>query len=161
MRARFLLVALLAAMLLLGGCQSGDATARQMFDRDDLIARPGDTYSLTGYTAQADGQTVTLSAEKLEGSLTIWRHTPADAAPETITVTYAIRPDHGAVKLVLVTPDGQASEIVSMTAEAGIDGPLASTFAIPAGESRVKLVAAQGTKGTFAVTFSAGQVEAP
>ena len=127
------------------------------YENDRGIAGDSNSYNLTNYTGSQEGNTVSGSAEKMEGMDTVWKY---EASEDTeVTFTWKLNVSSGKAKFVLIDPDGNLSTLAECKAESGGEQENSGTFEIKKGENRVKLVGAEKTSLEYEFTADEGDVQ--
>ena len=157
-RMRSCLVALAAGMLITG-CAFTMNPGERFYDNEKGIAGETNSYNLTNYSGSQDDNTVSGSAEKMEGMDTIWNYTAPDDTE--VTLSWKLSVSSGKAKLVLIDPEGNLSTLVECEASSGGEQEGLGTFEIKQGENRVKLVGAEETALEFEFTADKGDVHTP
>lgn len=132
---------------------------KRFYDNEKGIAGQTNSYNLTNYSGSQDENTVSGSAEKMEGMDTIWNYTSPDNTE--VTLSWKLSVSSGKAKLVLIDPDGNLSTLVECEASSGGEQEGSGTFEIKQGENRVKLVGAEETALEFEFTADKGDVHTP
>ncbi len=152
-------LAALAAGTLITGCAFTMNPGERFYDNEKGIAGQTNSYNLTNYSGSQDENTVSGSAEKMEGMDTIWNYTSPDNTE--VNLSWKLSVSSGKAKLVLIDPDGNLSTLVECEASAGGEQNGSGTFEIKKGENRVKLVGAEETSLEFEFTADKGDVHTP
>ena len=104
-----------AAAVLMTGCTMN--LGERYYENDRGIAGDSNSYNLTNYTGSQEGNTVSGSAEKMEGMDTVWKY---EASEDTeVTFTWKLNVSSGKAKFVLIDPDGNLSTLAECKAESG------------------------------------------
>lgn len=144
-----------AAAVLMTGCTMN--LGERYYENDRGIAGDSNSYNLTNYTGSQEGNTVSGSAEKMEGMDTVWKY---EASEDTeVTFTWKLNVSSGKAKFVLIDPDGNLSTLAECKAESGGEQENSGTFEIKKGENRVKLVGAEKTSLEYEFTADEGNVQ--
>ena len=157
-RMRSCLVALAAGMMITG-CAFTMNPGKRFYDNEKGIAGQTNSYNLTNYSGSQDDNTVSGSAEKMEGMDTIWNYTASDDTE--VILSWKLSVSSGKAKLVLIDPDGNLSTLVECEASSDGEQEGSGTFEIKQGENRVKLVGAEETALEFEFTADKGDVHTP
>ena len=152
-------LAALAAGIMITGCAFTMNPGKRFYDNEKGIAGQTNSYNLTNYSGSQDENTVSGSAEKMEGMDTIWNYTSPDDTE--VTLSWKLSVSSGKAKLVLIDPDGNLSTLVECEASSGGEQEGLGTFEIKQGENRVKLVGAEETALEFEFTADKGDVHTP
>jgi len=152
-------LAALAAGIMITGCAFTMNPGKRFYDNEKGIAGQTNSYNLTNYSGSQDENTVSGSAEKMEGMDTIWNYTSPDNTE--VNLSWKLSVSSGKAKLVLIDPDGNLSTLVECEASAGGEQNGSGTFEIKKGENRVKLVGAEETSLEFEFTADKGDVHTP
>ena len=131
----------------------------RFYDNEKGIAGETNSYNLTNYSGSQDDNTVSGSAEKMEGMDTIWNYTASDDTE--VILSWKLSVSSGKAKLVLIDPDGNLSTLVECEASSDGEQEGSGTFEIKQGENRVKLVGAEETALEFEFTADKGDVHTP
>ena len=132
---------------------------KRFYDNEKGIAGQTNSYNLTNYSGSQDENTVSGSAEKMEGMDTIWNYTASDDTE--VILSWKLSVSSGKAKLVLIDPDGNLSTVVECEASSDGQQEGSGTFEIKQGENRVKLVGAEETALEFEFTADKGDVHTP
>ena len=132
---------------------------KRFYDNEKEIAGQTNSYNLTNYSGSQDDNTVSGSAEKMEGMDTIWNYTASDDTE--VILSWKLSVSSGKAKLVLIDPDGNLSTLVECEASSDGEQEGSGTFEIKQGENRVKLVGAEETALEFEFTADKGDVHTP
>ena len=89
------------SVVLLSGCVMN--TGARVYDNERALAGDSNSYNLTNYSGSQSDQTVSGSAEKLEGMDTIWEF-DTDEEKE-VNISYSLTVTAGKAKLIYVSPD--------------------------------------------------------
>lgn len=143
------------SVFLLPGCVMN--TGARVYDNDRALAGDANSYNLTNYSSAQSDNTVSGTAEKLEGMDTIWEF-DADEAGE-VNISYSLTVESGKAKLVCVDPDGTVTTLVECIAGEGSEQSASDSIQVEAGENRIRLVGAEGTSLEYEFTADAGEVE--
>lgn len=157
-RMRSCLVALIAGTLITG-CTFAMNPGERFYDNEKGIAGETNSYNLTNYSGSQDDNTVSGSAEKMEGMDTIWNYTASDDTE--VILSWKLSVSSGKAKLVLIDPDGNLSTLVECEVSSDGEQEGSGTFEIKQGENRVKLVGAEETALEFEFTADKGDVHTP
>ena len=152
-------LAALAAGMLITGCSFAVNPGERFYDNEEGIAGETNSYNLTNYSGSQDDNTVSGSAEKMEGMDTIWNYTASDDTE--VILSWKLSVSSGKAKLVLIDPDGNLSTLVECEASSDGEQEGSGTFEIKQGENRVKLVGAEETALEFEFTADKGDVHTP
>lgn len=155
-RMRSCLVALAAGMMITG-CAFTMNPGKRFYDNEKEIAGQTNSYNLTNYSGSQDENTVSGSAEKMEGMDTIWNYTASDDTE--VILSWKLSVSSGKAKLVLIDPDGNLSTLVECEASSDGEQEGSGTFEIKQGENRVKLVGAEKTSLEYEFTADEGDVQ--
>ena len=143
-----------AAAVLISGCVMN--TGARVYDSDRAIASSSNSYNLSNYTGGQNGNTVSGTAEKLEGMDTVWRY-EADEEKE-VTMSWKLNVSSGKAKFVLIDPDGELTILTECLAGEESEQSSSGTFEIKQGENRVKLVGAENTSLEYEFTADESEV---
>lgn len=131
-------------------------TGARVYDSDRAIASSSNSYNLSNYTGGQNGNTVSGTAEKLEGMDTVWRY-EADEEKE-VTMSWKLNVSSGKAKFVLIDPDGELTTLAECLAGEEGEQSSSGTFEIKKGENRVKLIGAEDTSLEYEFTADEGEV---
>ena len=131
-------------------------TGARVYDSDRAIASSSNSYNLIDYTGNQNGNTVSGSAEKLEGMDTIWSYEAEEE--KEVTLSWKLNVSSGKAKFVLINPDGELTTLVECFAGEDSEQSSSGTFEIKQGENRVKLVGAENTSLEYEFTADEGEV---
>ena len=123
-------LAALAAGIMITGCAFTMNPGKRFYDNEKGIAGQTNSYNLTN-------NTVSGSAEKMEGMDTIWNYTSPDDTE--VTLSWKLSVSSGKAKLVLIDPDGNLSTLVECEASAGGEQNGSGTFEIKKKRERTGL----------------------
>jgi hypothetical protein len=140
--------------VLISGCVMN--TGARVYDSDRAIASSSNSYNLTDYTGNQNGNTVSGSAEKLEGMDTVWSYEAEEE--KEVTLSWKLNVSSGKAKFVLINPDGELTTLVECFAGEDSEQSSSGTFEIKQGENRVKLVGAENTSLEYEFTADEGEV---
>lgn len=133
--------ALLVPAVLLTGCAVN--FGKQVYDNEEMIGADYDRYNADYFSQSSEGDTLSGSAEKLEGMRTIKKF---DSSGEgEISLTYDLNVSSGRAKIALVAPDGTVMIPGECTAEEK-ETTGSEQYEAVEGEYRIKLVGDEGTK---------------
>lgn len=146
---------LLATMVLAAGCAAN--TGAKVYDDKEAIAKDYNSYNLVHSKASIDGNTLTGSAELMEGMGTIWEYKAADE--EDVSITYSMNVYKGKAKLVLIAPDNTLKTLIECTADS--DGWQEGTadVQIREGKNRIKLIGGKGTEIVYEISADKGEIK--
>ena len=140
--------------VLISGCVMN--TGARVYDSDRAIASSSNSYNLIDYTGNQNGNTVSGSAEKLDGMDTIWSYEAEEE--KEVTLSWKLNVSSGKAKFVLINPDGELTTLVECFAGEDSEQSSSGTFEIKQGENRVKLVGAENTSLEYEFTADEGEV---
>lgn len=140
--------------VLISGCVMN--TGARVYDSDRAIASSSNSYNLTDYTGNQNGNTVSGSAEKLEGMDTVWSYEAEEE--KEVTLSWKLNVSSGKAKFVLINPDGELTTLAECFAGEDSEQSSSGTFEIKQGENRVKLVGAENTSLEYEFTADEGEV---
>ena len=143
------------SVLLLPGCVMN--TGARVYDNEKALAGDANSYNLVNYSSNHSDQTVSGSAEKLEGMDIIWEF-DADETEE-VNISYSLTVTSGRAKLVYVSPDRTVTTLVECIADGKNEQSASETIEVEEGENRIRLVGAEGTSLEYEFTADAGEVK--
>ena len=144
------------SIMLLPGCALN--TGARVYDDEKALAADYNSYNLINFSGSQSENTVSGSAERLEGVDTIWEFDAQEQAEVNIFCHLTVT--SGKAKLVYVDPDGTVSTLLECSA--GEDGGMSAseTIEVKEGENRIRLVGAEDTGLEYEFTADKGEVEA-
>lgn len=148
-----ILPVLLTVCFLLSGCLLNSAS--KVYDDDKRIAENYNTYNLVKSVQNIDGDTLSGSADRLEGMGTIWRYKAKE--DEEVTLNYKIKVDSGKAKLVYIAPDDKITTLIECTSDS--EKQMEITFSVPEGKNRIKLIGGKDTKIEYEISVDKGSIE--
>ena len=89
----------------------------------------------------------------MEGMDTIWVFDAEE--DKALDITYVINVSAGKMKLVLINPKGDVSNIAECDTE--MSEPIQSTLNVESGNNRIKIVAGENTKCDIEVSIQEGE----
>lgn len=143
------------SVLLLSGCVMN--IGARVYDNEGALAGDSNSYNLTNYSGSQSDQTVSGSAEKLEGMDTIWEF-DTDEEKE-VNISYSLTVTAGKAKLIYVSPDRTVTTLIECIAGEESGQPISEIIKAEAGENRIRLVGAQDTSLEYEFTADMGEVE--
>ena len=143
------------SVLLLPGCVMN--TGARVYDNEKALSGNANSYNLVNYSGSMSDNTVSGSAEKLEGMDTIWRFNTDE--PTEVNISCNLTVTSGKAKLVYVSPDGIVSTLAECIAGEESEKSASDSIEARAGENRIRLVGAEGTSLEYEFTADAGKVE--
>ena len=142
-------VVLLVSVLLIG---CGRQVQHNVYDDDKQIEGEGNSFSLSNYNQNKNGDRLYINVGFMDGMDTIWEY---DADSESaVDVGYDISLTSGKVKLVLITPDGDLCTIAETTKADSFSG--SQHINMDKGTYRIKLVT-DNAKFELNLSASAGE----
>lgn len=150
---RFILSVLFISGLVLSGCMLNPAS--KVYDAEKRIAENHNTYNLVKSVQNIDGNTLSGSADRLEGMGTIWKFKAKEA--EEVTVNYKIKVEAGKAKLVYIAPDDEITTLIECTADS--EKQMETTFSVPKGNNRIKLIGGKNTKIEYEISVDKGSID--
>lgn len=143
------------SVLLLSGCVMN--TGARVYDNERALAGDSNSYNLTNYSGSQSDQTVSGSAEKLEGMDTIWEF-DTDEEKE-VNISYSLTVTAGKAKLIYVSPYRTVTTLAECIAGEENEKSLSESIEVKARENRIRLVGAQDTSLEYEFTADMGEVE--
>lgn len=143
-------------IMLLPGCAMN--TGARVYNDEKALAGDYSSYNLTNFSGNQSENTVSDSAEKLEGMDTIWELDAEE--PEEVNISYSLTVTSGKAKLVYVDPEGTVSTLLECSAGEDAGQSASEIIEVREGENRIRLVGAEGTGLEYEFTADKGDVEA-
>ena len=144
-----------AAAMLISGCALN--TGARVYDNERALAGKYNSYNLINYSSSLSDNTVSGSAEKLEGMDTIWRFDTDE--PAEVNISYNLTVTSGKAKLVYVDPDGTVTLLAECVAGEENEQSASESIKVEEGENRIRLVGAEDTSLEYKFTADTGEVE--
>lgn len=151
---KIIIIASLTIMLV-SGCALN--TGVRVYNNEKALAADYSSYNLINFSSSQSGNTVSGSAEKLEGMDTIWKY-DADELTE-VNISFSLTVTSGKAKLVYVDPDGTVSTLLECSTGENAGQSESETLKVKEGENRIRLVGAEGTGLEYEFTADKGEVE--
>lgn len=128
----------------------------RVYDDEGLIVKSHDSYNLIRSKQSADGNTLSGSAERLEGMGTIWKYNAPEATE--VNIEYGLKVSSGKAKLVLISPDDRITVLTECISDSDAEQSATEALQIEKGKNRIKLIGAKGTEIDFTVSVDKGTV---
>lgn len=151
---KIIIIASLTIMLV-SGCALN--TGVRVYNNEKALVADYSSYNLINFSSSQSENTVSGSAEKLEGMDTIWKY-DADELTE-VNISFSLRVTSGKAKLVYVDPDGTVSTLLECSTGENAGQSESETLKVKEGENRIRLVGAEGTGLEYEFTADKGEVE--
>lgn len=144
-----------AAAVLISGCTLN--TGARVYDNERALAGKSNSYNLVNYSGSMSDNTVSGSAEKLEGMDTIWEFNTDE--PTEVNISCNLTVTSGKAKLVYIDPDGTVTTIAECIAGEENEQSVSESIKAEEGENRMRLVGAEDTSLEYEFTADTGEVE--
>lgn len=148
-------IILILLAILLVGCQNSSFTS--IYNDDNKIVSGSNTFSLTNYEQDIDGQRYFGTVNSMDGMDTIWIY---EATEDTkIDMRYLLTVQKGKVKLVLISPDKSLTTLVESTNKSDLKDYATNKLFIKKGLNRIKFVADENAKFDFDIIITEGEFQ--
>ena len=129
-----------AVAVLISGCALN--TGARVYDNEKALSGNANSYNLVNYSGSMSDNTVSGSAEKLEGMDTIWEFNTDEPTEVNISCNLTVTP--GKAKLVYIDPDGTVTTIAECIAGEENEQSVSESIKAEEGENRITACRSRG-----------------
>lgn len=152
---KYSIALLLIMVFTITGCSSIPMSS--IYDNDKKISSISNTYSLSNYNQNVEGDRLTAEIKSLVGMDTVWKYRAKEDSE--LEILYSLNVVSGKAKLVHIAPDKTVTPIAEATPDTNISELVKDVLPIQKGLNRIKIVAGEGTKLDIVLEIQEGNLE--